>query len=214
MTRSGRVGSRGDRVFDNPGQGPFQTFLRIAGQVPGNAYARARSMEVDAMSRPTHVMPICLAAVMAGACCLAVECDETRIDFRIRTRYLDAKAKTLDEALAMIDDWTSKGEAKSVGLLGNAADVFPELVARMKAAGDVGRADDAQHRRIVAHLPGAEAFAEVAVEVDLCGHLILRLLPMASRATSRVEAALARGMGEDRVRRRGARWISNGWKIF
>ena len=87
-------------------------------------------------------------------------------------------------------------------------------IAGMEAAGDVGRTDDAQHRRIVAHLPGAEAFAEVAVEVDLCGHLILRLLPMASRATSRVEAALARGMGEDRVRRRGARWISNGWKIF
>jgi len=76
-----------------------------------------------------------LAAVMAGACCMAVEIDETRIDFRIRTRYLDAKAKTLDEALALIADWTAKGEAKSVGLLGNAAEVFPELLARMKAGG-------------------------------------------------------------------------------
>jgi len=74
-----------------------------------------------------------LAAVMAGASCLAVEVDETRIDFRIRTRYLDAKAKTLDEALALIDQWTKAGEAKSVGLLGNAAEVFPELLARMKA---------------------------------------------------------------------------------
>ena len=74
-----------------------------------------------------------LAAVMAGACCLAVEVDETRIDFRIRTRYLDAKAKTLDEALALIDQWTKAGEAKSVGLLGNAAEVFPELLRRMKA---------------------------------------------------------------------------------
>ena len=76
-----------------------------------------------------------LAAVMAGACCLAVEVDETRIDFRLRTRYLDAKAKTLDEALALIAGWTAKGEAKSVGLLGNAAEVFPELLARMKAGG-------------------------------------------------------------------------------
>ena len=76
-----------------------------------------------------------LAAVMAGACCLAVEVDETRIDFRLRTRYLDAKAKTLDEALRLIADWTAKGEAKSVGLLGNAAEVFPELLARMKAGG-------------------------------------------------------------------------------
>ena len=76
-----------------------------------------------------------LAAVMAGACCLAVECDETRIDFRIRTRYVDAKAKTLDEALSMIADWTSKGLAKSVGLLGNAADIFPELYQGMKNGG-------------------------------------------------------------------------------
>ncbi len=76
-----------------------------------------------------------LAAVMAGACCLAVECDETRIDFRIRTRYLDAKAYTLDEALAMISDWTAKGEAKSIGLLGNAADIFPELYMRMQSGG-------------------------------------------------------------------------------
>lgn len=76
-----------------------------------------------------------LAAVMAGACCLAVEVDETRIDFRLRTRYLDEKAKTLDEALALIADWTAKGEVKSVGLLGNAAEVFPELLARMQAGG-------------------------------------------------------------------------------
>jgi urocanate hydratase len=68
-----------------------------------------------------------LAAVMAGACCLAVEVDETRIDFRLRTRYVDAKARTLDEALEMIRDWTAKGEAKSVGLLGNAAEVFAEI---------------------------------------------------------------------------------------
>src|SRR5690606_36189282 len=55
--------------------------------------------------------------------------------FRIRTRYLDAKARSLDEALAMIADWTAKGEAKSVGLIGNAAEVFPEVFARMTAGG-------------------------------------------------------------------------------
>jgi len=76
-----------------------------------------------------------LAAVMAGACCLAVEVDETRADFRIRTRYCDAKAHTLDDALAMIADWTAKGEAKSVALIGNAAEVFPEVLRRMKAGG-------------------------------------------------------------------------------
>ncbi len=71
-----------------------------------------------------------LAAVMAGACCLAVECNPDSIDFRLRTKYVDEKAETLDEALQMIERWTAVGEAKSVGLLGNAADVFPELVKR------------------------------------------------------------------------------------
>jgi urocanate hydratase len=71
-----------------------------------------------------------LAAVMAGACCLAVECNPESIDFRLRTRYLDEKAESVDEALAMIERWTAAGEAKSVGLLGNAAEIFPELVKR------------------------------------------------------------------------------------
>lgn len=71
-----------------------------------------------------------LAAAMAGACCLAVECNPESIDFRLRTKYLDERADTLDDALQMIQDWTYNGEAKSVGLLANAADIFPELVKR------------------------------------------------------------------------------------
>ncbi|QZD96360.1 urocanate hydratase [Qipengyuania gelatinilytica] len=71
-----------------------------------------------------------LAAVMAGACCLAVECNPESIDFRLRTRYLDERADSVDEALEMIERWTAAGEAKSVGLLGNAAEIFPELVKR------------------------------------------------------------------------------------
>ena len=71
-----------------------------------------------------------LAAVFAGACCLAVECNPDSIDFRLRTKYLDEKAETLEEALEMIERWTKAGESKSVGLLGNAADVFAELVER------------------------------------------------------------------------------------
>src|SRR5439155_16609561 len=67
-----------------------------------------------------------LAATMAGFSLLAVECDETRIDFRLRTRYLDRKAKSLDEALAIVRE----GKAVSVGLVGNAADVCSELVRR------------------------------------------------------------------------------------
>ena len=71
-----------------------------------------------------------LAAVMAGFSMLVVECDETRIDFRLRTRYVDKKTANLDEALAMIKDASVKGTTASVALLGNAAEVLPELVTR------------------------------------------------------------------------------------
>ena len=71
-----------------------------------------------------------LAATMAGASMLAVECQPSRIEMRLRTGYLDKQAQDLDEALAMIDAACKAGEAVSVGLLGNAADVFPELVKR------------------------------------------------------------------------------------
>ena len=71
-----------------------------------------------------------LAAVFAGASCLAVECNPESIEFRLRTKYLDEKAETLDEALDMINSWINDGKTKSVGLVGNAAEIFPELVKR------------------------------------------------------------------------------------
>ncbi|HWW11690.1 MAG TPA: urocanate hydratase [Brevundimonas sp.] len=71
-----------------------------------------------------------LAATMAGASCLAVECQRSRIEMRLKTRYLDVMAETLDEALALIEDARMTGKPISVGLLGNAADVLPELVKR------------------------------------------------------------------------------------
>jgi urocanate hydratase len=71
-----------------------------------------------------------LAAVMAGASCLAIECQSDRIEKRLQTRYLDKRANTLDEALAVIRDACAKKQAISVGLLGNAAEILPELVKR------------------------------------------------------------------------------------
>ncbi|MBO9447621.1 urocanate hydratase [Ruegeria sp. R14_0] len=97
-----------------------------------------------------------LAAVFAGACCLAVECNPDSIDFRLRTKYLDEKAETLDEALEMIDRWTKAGEAKSVGLLGNAAEVFPEIYRRMAAGGmrpDIVTDQTSAHDPINGYLP-------------------------------------------------------------
>jgi len=71
-----------------------------------------------------------LAATLAGACSLTVECQEKHIDFRLRTGYLDKKAYTLDSALTIINEAISAGEVVSVGLLGNAAEILPEMVAR------------------------------------------------------------------------------------
>ena len=93
-----------------------------------------------------------LAAVFAGACCLAVECNSDSIDFRLRTKYLDEKAETLDTALEMIDRWTKAGEAKSVGLLGNAADIFPEI-RRRGVRPDIVTDQTSAHDPINGYLP-------------------------------------------------------------
>ncbi len=129
-----------------------------------------------------------LAAVMAGACCLAVECDETRIDFRIRTRYVDAKAKTLDEALALIDQWTAAGEAKSVGLVGNAADVFPELVKRMRNGGhhpDIVTDQTSAHDPLNGYLPQGWTVEEAKAKRETDPKSVEK----AARASIRVQVA-------------------------
>lgn len=100
-----------------------------------------------------------LAATMAGASCLAVECDETRIDFRLRTRYVDEKAVTLDDALAIIEKATAEGRAVSVGLLGNAADVFPELVKR-SVHPDIVTDQTSAHDPINGYLPQGWSLAQ------------------------------------------------------
>jgi urocanate hydratase len=134
-------------------QGTYETFAEAGRQHYGGDLA-GRWILTAGLGGMGGAQP--LAAVMAGACCLAVECDETRIDFRIRTRYLDAKAHTLDEALALIGQWTAAGQAKSVGLIGNAADIFPELVARMRAGGprpDIVTDQTSAHDPLHGYLP-------------------------------------------------------------
>jgi urocanate hydratase len=108
-------------------QGTYETFVE-AGRQHYDGNLKGRWILTGGLGGMGGAQP--LAAVMAGACCLAVECDPERIDFRLRTKYLDEKTDSLDEALALIDMWTKSGDAKSVGLCGNAADIFPELVRR------------------------------------------------------------------------------------
>jgi len=102
-----------------------------------------------------------LAATMAGFSMLAVECDESRIDFRLRTGYVDRKATTLDAALAMIDEACQVKQAISVGLLGNAADVFPEL-ARRKVVPDAVTDQTSAHDPRNGYLPRGWTMAQAA----------------------------------------------------
>ena len=108
-------------------QGTYETFVEIGRKHYGGDLS-GRWILTAGLGGMGGAQP--LAAAMAGACCLAVECDPDRMDFRLRTRYVDEKAGSLDEALAMLQAWTTSGQAKSVAVLGNAADVFPELVRR------------------------------------------------------------------------------------
>lgn len=108
-------------------QGTYETFVE-AGRQHYNGDLTGRWILTAGLGGMGGAQP--LAAVMAGACCLAVECDESRADSRLRTRYVDEKTHSLDKALDMIERWCDAGEAKSVALIGNAADVFPELVRR------------------------------------------------------------------------------------
>ena len=137
-------------------QGTYETFVE-AGRQHYNGNLKGKWILTGGLGGMGGAQP--LAAVMAGACCLAIECNPDSIDFRLRTRYVDAKAETLDDALAMIDQWTKAGEAKSVGLLGNAAEILPELVKR-GVRPDIVTDQTSAHDPINGYLPIGWTMAE------------------------------------------------------
>lgn len=137
-------------------QGTFETFAEAGRQHYGGDLT-GKWILTGGLGGMGGAQP--LAAVMAGACCLAVECNPDSIDFRLRTRYVDEKTDNLDDALAMIDRWTKAGEAKSVGLLGNAADVFPELFKR-GIRPDIVTDQTSAHDPIHGYLPQGWTMAE------------------------------------------------------
>ena len=108
-------------------QGTYETFVELGRRHYGGDLA-GRWFLTAGLGGMGGAQP--LAAVMAGASCLAVECQASRIEMRLKTGYLDHMAQDLDEALAIIDQACRDKTPVSVGLLGNAAEVFPELVRR------------------------------------------------------------------------------------
>ena len=130
-------------------QGTYETFVEAGRQHYGGDLS-GRWFLTAGLGGMGGAQP--LAATMAGASCLAVECDATRIDFRLRTRYLDEKAETLDEALNILKNAKTENRSVSVGLRGNAADIFPELVKR-KIRPDLVTDQTSAHDLVHGYLP-------------------------------------------------------------
>ena len=108
-------------------QGTYETFVEVGRRHYGGDLA-GKWILTAGLGGMGGAQP--LAAVMAGASCLAIECQPSRIEMRLKTRYLDCQAKDLDDALAIIGRSCRERKPTSVGLLGNAADVLPELLRR------------------------------------------------------------------------------------
>jgi urocanate hydratase len=108
-------------------QGTYETFVEAGRQHFGGSL-KGRWILTAGLGGMGGAQP--LAASLAGACSLNIECQQSRIDLRLQTHYLDEQASDIDDALARIELYTQAGEAKSIGLLGNAADILPELLQR------------------------------------------------------------------------------------
>jgi urocanate hydratase len=137
-------------------QGTYETFVEV-GRQHFNGSLADKWILTGGLGGMGGAQP--LAATMAGASMLAVECQPSRIEMRLRTRYLDTRADTLDEALAMLDAAKREGRAISVGLLGNAAEVFPEILQR-GIRPDVVTDQTSAHDPLNGYLPAGWTLAE------------------------------------------------------
>ncbi|MFT3896712.1 MAG: urocanate hydratase [Thermomonas sp.] len=108
-------------------QGTYETFVEMGRQHYGGSL-KGKWILTAGLGGMGGAQP--LAASLAGACSLNIECRQSSIDFRLKTRYVDEQATDIDDALARIAKYTAAGEAKSIALLGNAAEILPELVKR------------------------------------------------------------------------------------
>ena len=134
-------------------QGTFETFVEAGRQHYNNDWS-GRWILTAGLGGMGGAQP--LAATLAGAASLTIECRQSSIDFRLRTRYLDKQARDIDDAIALIRQHTAAKEAVSIGLLGNAADVLPELARRAAGGGikpDLVTDQTSSHDLINGYLP-------------------------------------------------------------
>jgi len=155
-------------------QGTYETFVE-AGRQHYNGDWAGRWILTAGLGGMGGAQP--LAATLAGAVSLNIECQQSSIDFRLRTRYLDKQAKDLDEALALVQYHCERKEAVSIGLLGNAAEVLPELVKRARAGGikpDLVTDQTSAHDLVNGYLPAGWTVAQwKAAQQDHAQHAAL-----------------------------------------
>jgi urocanate hydratase len=137
-------------------QGTFETFAELLRRHYGGSLA-GKWILTAGLGGMGGAQP--LAATMAGASLLAIECQPSRIEMRLKTGYLDAQATDLDGALAMIERANSARKPVSVGLLGNAAELLPELV-RRGVKPDAVTDQTSAHDPINGYLPAGWTLAE------------------------------------------------------
>ncbi len=156
-------------------QGTYETFAEAARQHYGGDLS-GRWIVTAGLGGMGGAQP--LAATFAGAVSLNIECQQSRIDFRLRSRYLDEQAADLDDALQRIRNYTAARKAVSIGLLGNAADVMPELVRRAQAGGirpDLVTDQTSAHDLVNGYLPAGWTVEQWrAAQADSAQHARLR----------------------------------------
>ena len=137
-------------------QGTYETFMEAGRQHYGGDWS-GKWILTAGLGGMGGAQP--LAATMAGASCITIECQRSRIEFRLRTRYVDVMAETLDEALALLEQSFKDKKALSIGLLGNAADLLPEMV-RRGVRPDLVTDQTSAHDPVNGYLPSGWTVAE------------------------------------------------------
>ena len=165
-------------------QGTFETFVEAGSQHYAGSW-KGKWILTAGLGGMGGAQP--LAATLAGACSLTVECQQSSIDFRLRTRYVDQQATDIDDALARLKRHTEAGEAVSIALLGNAAEVLPELVQRAQAGGmrpDLVTDQTSAHDLINGYLPAGWRVEDWrAAAADPARHAALKAAAAQSCAT-------------------------------
>ena len=165
-------------------QGTYETFVEAGRQHFGGSLA-GRWILTAGLGGMGGAQP--LAATFAGASSLTIECQQARIDFRLRSRYLDEQASDLDDALARIERHTRDKRAVSVGLLGNAAEVLPELLRRGRSGGlmpDLVTDQTSAHDLVHGYLPAGWSVERWrGAQADSAQHAALRDAAAQSCAT-------------------------------